>query len=353
MNPTSQPATLRAACFGMGAIGTYIGGSLANIGCEVVFVERPEAQKFEQLTNLKIRLPAEELSLQNVKVTTDIQPLFQTRHFDVVILAVKAFDTEGIINELTKLKATLPTILCLQNGVENEALIEERLGKGAVIGGTITSAVSRIGLGDVKLEKLRGVGIETGTALSEKLIEVFNRAGMNALGYPDRNDMKWSKMLTNLLVNASAAILDWTPAKILNHPLTYRIEVMQLREALAVMRYMGIRVVDLPRTPVKLLASLMSRLPITAGRYLVGAALAKGRGGKMPSLHIDLHGGRVRSEVEFLNGAVSRFGRKTGIATPVNDALNEILIDLASGKLARETYSNKPEKLFDLIKAAS
>jgi 2-dehydropantoate 2-reductase len=343
----------RVLCFGMGAIGTYIGGSLAHAGCDVVFVERSEVIKTAQLLRLKISTPSDEILVNPVKVSADIKNLLTEKKFDVAILAVKAFDTIGVVNSLEGVKTIFPPILCLQNGVENEQVIEEKLGKGSVIGGSITSAVGRNGLGNVRLEKLRGVGIETGTPLSERILEEFNLAGLNAIGYSVRVDMKWSKMLTNLLVNASAAILNWSPARILNNPITFKIEVLQLREALAVMKKLGIRVIDLPGTPVKMLVTLLDVLPLNLGRVLIGTALAKGRGKKTPSLHIDLQAGRTRSEVEFLNGAVVRYGEKADIPTPVNRVLTEILMELADGKKDKLTYANNPEMLLKSIEAAS
>jgi 2-dehydropantoate 2-reductase len=76
-------------------------------------------------------------------------------------------------------------------------------------------------------------------------------------------------------------------------------------------------------------------------------ALGSGRGGKMPSFHIDLHSGRSQSEVEYLNGAVARFGRKLGIPTPVNDYLTRTLLALTRGDLPFNAYSRKPEKLLE------
>ncbi len=141
------------------------------------------------------------------------------------------------------------------------------------------------------------------------------------------------------------AILNWSPAKILGNPVTYKIEVLQLREALAVMKKMGIKVIDFPGTPVKLLDHASGYPSIEFGRVLIGSALAKGRGAKMPSLHIDLQAGRTRSEVEFLNGAVVRFGEKVGVPTPVNRVLTEILMELTEGKQDKQIYSNHPEIL--------
>jgi 2-dehydropantoate 2-reductase len=156
--------------------------------------------------------------------------------------------------------------------------------------------------------------------------------------------MKWSKMLTNLIANPTSAILDMTAAEVLNHPGIYRLEIRMLRECLAVMRARGLDVVDLPGTPVRLLA-LAARLPAWMSRPLLARVAGSGRGGKMPSFHIDLHAGRGKSEVEFLHGAVVRAGRELHVPTPVNAFLTDTLTALANGKMALQEYSRQPEKL--------
>ena len=157
--------------------------------------------------------------------------------------------------------------------------------------------------------------------------------------------MKWSKLLTNLLANASTAILDMAPAEVFSHPGLYRLEIAQLREALAVMDAQGIKVVNLPGTPVRALAWAARSLPISLSRPLLRRAVGGGRGGKMPSLHIDLHSGRGKSEVETLNGAVVRYGERFGISTPVNRLFNETLLALSAGKLPLDAYTRQPAKL--------
>lgn len=69
----------------------------------------------------------------------------------------------------------------------------------------------------------------------------------------------------------------------------------------------------------------------------------------MPSFHIDLYSGRGRSEVDWLNGAVVRFGKKAGVATPVNKVLTETLQALTIGELPLNTYAGQPEKFLALI----
>jgi 2-dehydropantoate 2-reductase len=161
--------------------------------------------------------------------------------------------------------------------------------------------------------------------------------------------MKWSKMLTNLLANASSAILDLTPREIFSDRRLFRLEVEQLREALQVMRRLGIRVVNLPGTPVRALAFAIRFLPLGLSRPLLAKAVGSGRGAKMPSFYIDLHAGRGLSEVDSLNGAVVRFGEQVGVPTPVNHLLNETLLALSRGEVPLSAYARQPEKLLEKV----
>ncbi len=244
--------------------------------------------------------------------------------------------------------AEIPPILCLSNGVDNEVALSALLGSDKVIAGTVTSSVARRAVGDITLEKLRGVGVADGHPLSLCLWEILNGAFLNARLYPRPADMKWSKMVTNLLVNTTVAILDMPPRAVLAHPGLFRLEIAILREALAVMKAQGIRVVDTPGTPVRLLA-LAAHLPAFISRPLMVRAVGGGRGGKMPSFHLDLYAGRGKSEVEWLNGAVVRHGLKIGIPAPVNQKLTGILMALTNAEIPLTEFSGRPEKLLELM----
>ncbi len=346
----SKQKPLKVICFGMGAIGTYIGGSLAANGAKVTFIEKKELINDASLKGIHLSISGKEIDVPNITITSDVRQAISTEPMDIALLAVKSNDTTSVLDLLTGLESDFPPVLCLQNGVENEGLIARKLGEDKVIGGSITSAVGRSGLGNIKLEKLRGVGIETGHPISQTLIDWFNLSGLRAKGYESRADMKWSKMLTNLLANATSAILNWTPAQVYSHPLTWRIELMQIREAMEVMERMHIRLVDLPGTPVKPLMMLLKSLPSDLSRILIGAPLAKGRGAKMPSFHIDLYSGKTTSEVTFLNGAVSKYASKVGVQTPVNDGLCRLLEQIAAGQIAKEEFADQPEKLDQWLK---
>lgn len=349
----AKNAQLKILTFGAGAIGTYIGGSLALAGHNVVFVE--QAPVVEELHERGLRLELTLDKRRNTKgaflvdpaafvIVSSLEDALRYGPFDVALYALKSFDTAAAMEIVKPFAEKMPPILCLSNGVDNEPIIAGALGTEKVIYGTVTSAIGRRAAGDIVLEKLRGVGIATTHPLASRLVPAFNGAFLNARAYSDPDSMKWSKMLTNLLANPLSAILDMSAAEIYAHRELYKLEIEMLRECLAVMDAQHIGVVDLPGTPVRALA-FATKLPVWLSKPLLARAAGSGRGGKMPSFHIDLYSRRGKSEVDFLHGAVVRAGKRTGVPTPVNELLTETLLALTNGAIPLGEYARKPEKL--------
>ena len=344
---------LKVLSFGAGAIGTYFGGSLALTGHQVVFIERQNV--VDELKEKGLRL---DLTLDARRKTKDasrvdssafvivasLEEALRYGPFDLALFALKSFDTESALEGIKPFADKMPPILCLSNGVANEPAIAEALGADKVIYGTVTTAIGRRGVGDIVLEKLRGVGIAKGHALSEKIHIAFDKAFLNSHLFEDAASMKWSKMLTNLIANPASAILDMTAGEVFANKDLYKAEIDMLKECIAVMESQGYEVVDLPGTPVRALA-FATRLPLWLSRPLLGRAAGAGRGAKMPSFHIDLHSGRGKSEVDYLHGEVVRAGEKHNVPTPVNKVLTETLLALTNKEIPLEEFVKKPEKL--------
>ena len=336
--------------FGAGAIGTYIGVSLILHGQNVVFLEQPEAAELLKERGLRFNFQDQENRLLHPDVYASLPEVLTLGKFDVGIFAVKSFDTQSVLEGLRPYKTSLPPILCLQNGVENEPVLRQVLGKEKVIAGTVTSSILRRGIGDIVLERQRGIGVAADHPISSVIVRALLDTGLNARLYRSPLAMKWSKMLTNLLANATCAILDMSPAEVLSHADLYRVEVAQLREALAVMRALHLLPVNLPGTPVVAFTSLIRYLPEALSRPLISRFAGSGRGQKMPSFHIDLYAGRKQSEVDYLNGAVVRFGSRLHLPTPVNQWLDFTLVSLMRGELPLGEYAHQPKKfLQDLL----
>lgn len=344
---------LNMLVFGAGAVGTYIGGSLALKKHQVTFVERSEPAKRLAEQGLTLELPAGETHCDKVDVSTDLVAALMANKFDLMLIAVKSYDTDSILTALNQNAANTPPLLCMQNGVENETRIAGVLGAEKVIAGTLTSAIGRRDVGNIVVERFRGMGVSAEHELSHRLIDIFNDAGLNARLYAHAADMKWSKLLTNLISNATSAILDMTPFEIYEDPELCDLEIHQIREALDVMAALEIQVVDLPGTPVRALTFAVRNLPSALTRTLLKNAIGGGRGGKMPSFHIDLRSQRGRSEVNYLNGAVVRFGEETHVPTPVNYYLDKTLTALTEGEIPLDQYAKQPKKFIDDYRACT
>lgn len=344
---------MKILTLGAGAIGTYVGGSLALAGSQLVFLER--ADKVEELRTRGLRLDltadarrqTREVAVVNPRAVVFVSTLEDALRygpFDLVLFALKSYDTPAALETIKPFADKMPPFLCLSNGLTNESLIANVLGKDKVIPGTVTTAVGWRGAGDIVLERLRGIGIAKVSPLAEELFVAFDNALLNPRLFDDADSMKWSKLLTNLIANPTSAILNMTAAEILANRKLYKLEVDMLRECLAVMNAQGIEVVDLPGTPVRALA-FAARLPLWLSKPFLSRAAGAGRGNKMPSFHIDLHAGRPNSEVDYLHGEVVRAGVKFNVPTPVNKMLTETLLALVRKEIPMDEFAKKPEKL--------
>ena len=340
---------MKLLVYGAGAIGAYVGGSLASAGHTVTFIARPAAAEVIRMQGLRLKSKEGEKIIRAASAVTSPAKAFAAGSHDVILFALKSYSTATAIEELRAVTATPPPILCVQNGVDNETELAEAFGPERVIAGTVTTAVSRPSEGEIVVERKRGVGVAQGHPLSAQIVILFKEAGLNARLYSAAGPMKWSKLLTNLIGNATSAILDMTVAELFADQRTSAVELAMLRECLAVMRVLKYGVVDLPGVPVRALAFAAGRLPNFLAQPALRRGVAAGRGNKMPSFHIDLHSGRGRTEVRWLNGAVARRGAECGVPTPVNQALTNTLEALSEGKLNKEAFRRRPDALLRLI----
>ncbi len=337
---------------GAGAIGTYLGVNLAHAGQEVTFLARPATAAHLQAHGLS--LTTADGAVRRIaapQVAASPAEALENSRYDAALLALKTYHTPAFLESIAPWRERFSPVVCLQNGVEAEAVLTAFFGEGRVLAGTVTTAVARHAPGQATVERARGVGLAANHPLAEPLAAALQAAGVATRLYPNSAAMKWSKLLTNLLGNATSAILAMPPAEIFAHPDLAPLEIAQLREALAVMAALRLPVVDLPGVSVRQLAWAVRYLPGFLLRPVLQKAVGRGRGGKMPSFYLDLHGGRGQTEVDALNGAVVRYGERLGIPTPVNRTLTETLQALTQGELPLEAFHHNPEALLRRVAA--
>lgn len=327
---------MRFLILGAGAVGTWIGANLVMARQAVTFVGRPAFAQAACVQGIRVALPGGETwRLRDVDVATSLAEAFQRSPltYDVVLLCMKAYALDPTIDELRGVEAKLPNALFItfQNGVGSEAKLAAAFGARRTLAATLTSPISLEEPAAVRLERLGG-GIGLAALLSDQpwqpVAQALSRAPLLGLRvYADWRAMKWSKLLLNLMGNATSALLGVPVAEIYGDRQLFAMEMRMLREALAVMAAHAppITAVNLPGHPARLLALALKLLPDSALQALLSRRVAKGRGGKYPSLYYDVVNRTGRSEVSVLNGAVVEAGRRLGIPTPVNDALTEMM----------------------------
>lgn len=330
---------------GGGAIGLQVAGRLALGGVESALLARPGGARALAAAPLRITFPD---GPREVRVAAAAEPGALPpgcRRPDLAVLCVKGYDTPGAIATLQGLGPRL--VLTLQNGIGNEERLAEAFGAHRVIAGAITTSVEAPAPAEVVITKAGGVGLaalDPATDLGP-WDEAFAAAGFPVRRYGDYRAMKWSKALLNMLGNAQAAILDMGVPQIYADPRLVGVDMRAAREALAVMRRMGARPVNLPGYPAAAVATLARAVPDPLLRPLMRRLVGGGRGGKDPSLLRDLRAGRDRSEGEQLYGAVAAEAARRGVPAPVNATLWRILGGIVRGEIAWDEYRGKPERL--------
>src|SRR3989304_2855064 len=165
---------MRFLVFGAGAIGTYVGGSLALQDHPVVCLERPGAGVELRQRGLGLKLDGQERRIENPHVAIPLEEAFAGGPFDAAVFALKSYDTQAALQTLAFYKESLPPMLCLQNGVENEPLLAETLGSDKVIAGAVTSSIG--GRGKSEVESLNGAVVRFGErfGISTPVNRLFN-----------------------------------------------------------------------------------------------------------------------------------------------------------------------------------
>ena len=341
-NATEGPAPPRVLVVGAGAVGSFLAGTLAQGGLEVTLVDR--------------RAPAVASARIDVVGPGSRRfsaPVTRIGSFDgvaaapgLIVFAVKMFDLPAAIAQCSGWPEAIG--LTIQNGVGAEETVRALRPMAGLVAGSVTAPIECGPGGEVCWRNRGGIGLAAvhgpvDRAIDE-LIAAFGVAGLPARRLADARAMKWSKLLANLVGNATSALLDRDPPEVYADPALFAIERRQLLEALAVMRALRIDVVALPGADVRLLA-FAARLPAPLSRAILRRVVGRARGGKMPSLRRHLREGAGLSEVGWLNGAVAREGARHGVPAPVNRRLAELVDEAVADCDLRERLAGHPDRV--------
>lgn len=303
----------RFVIYGAGAIGGTIGGRLFEGGRDVVLIARGRHGEVCRDEGLVLRTADGEVRLRvpTVLHPEELGPLEPER--DVVVLAMKTQDTPEALDALAGVAPSSTPIVCAQNGVENERLALRRFAN--VHGMCVMLPATHLEPGIVEVSGTPIAGIldvgryPTGLdATTEAVAAALDGNGFSSNAVPDVMRRKYAKLLMNL-GNALDAACGGASRR---SPLL----AMARDEARACFAAAGIDVAS-EEEDRRRRGDLVQVKPIGG----------KPRGGG--STWQSLARGATRTEVDALNGEIVLLGRLHGVATPVNELLQEVASHLA------------------------
>lgn len=230
---------------------------------------------------------------------------------DLVLVTVKAYDSDTVASLLDKsLKRNVP-VLSLQNGLGNVEKLTQRLGAESTIAGTTTEgamtteagAVTHTGLGTTWLGEISG-------KLTDRCLiiqEAFRKAGFNTIISNNIKGVLWAKAIVNSSINSITAITRVRNGDVLKISELREVASKVVEEGVAVARANGI----LPKPSP---GSLLPKTLVLTSR-------------NKSSMLQDIQAGR-KTEIRQLNGSISSQGRLVGVSTPFNDLLTKLVLAL-------------------------
>ncbi|MFD2627264.1 ketopantoate reductase family protein [Oceanobacillus kapialis] len=117
---------------GAGALGGYFGARLQEIGANVTFLVRERRAVELDEHGLKIYSKHGDYSIEQPNVATDPKSI---PHADLVLVGVKGYHLEGVLQPLKVLVANGAYVLPILNGIEHIEVLQRHLGRKAVLGG--------------------------------------------------------------------------------------------------------------------------------------------------------------------------------------------------------------------------
>ncbi len=312
MNPnTSSTPWPRIAVVGAGAVGCYFGGKLVRAGCPVTFVGRPGPQS-SVLALSREGLYFDGVEFQEklrVEASTDVSSVSAA---DVVLICVKTIDTASVAASLAPHLRPEAIIVSLQNGVENASVIRQALRDAGrsplpvVLPSVVYVAAAMIAPGHLKHSGRGDLVIGPGRDASlvpviERIAQLFTRANVPCRISDNIDAELWTKLIWNCAGNAVSALGRATYALAGSLESVRQVMAAAAGEVGAVAQASGISL------PVSDLMAL-------------GLKLAASLGPATSSTAQDIERGRP-TEIDSLNGFITRRGAELGIPTPVNQTL--------------------------------
>ena len=296
---------MRICIVGCGAVGSLFAAHLAKAGEAEVWAYDVWKDHTDAIRRNGLKLSGAAEFTAKVNATSDPKELPRC---DYGIVATKAIHTRHAIEQTAHAFGDTSAVCSVQNGVGNEEILAEHV--KYVIRGTTFPAGHPIAPGhigyDIKGDTWIGPFEPTQTTMNkvEELAGLMSRAGMNTIALPDARGAQWTKLIFNASTNPVGALTQLHHGAATRFPATGKLFEDLIAEGEAVAKAMSIELHGDPRHMVQKGAN-------APGKHR--ASMLQDVLAKRPT------------EVDFMNGAIVRWGDQLGVPTPLNRAMWELV----------------------------
>jgi 2-dehydropantoate 2-reductase len=291
---------------GCGAVGSLFAANLAQLDDVEVWAFDLDREHVAAINEHGLRLSGAGEVVGKLRATTDAAELPPS---DFGIVATKCMHTAPAI-EATAAAFANGSVCSVQNGVGNEEVLAQHVER--VIRGTTFPAGRVVEPGhvqwDVKGDTTIGPFEPRPAPMADidQLADACTRGGMPTQAVADARGPQWRKLIFNAATNPIGALTGLTHGRVVEDAGLRRLVSQLVDEGKAVAAAQGI---ELDADPEELIDH--AARPDVA--YDHKASMLQDVEARRPT------------EIDYLNGGISRFGREQSVPTPMNDAVTALI----------------------------
>ena len=297
---------MRIMFVGVGALGSYFGGALAEVGHDVTLLIRNKAHR-DAIRADGLILHRDGVEARIDPVVVDTETAGDAGIADIVIVFTKTGATKAALQAATPVIGPDTRLVTVQNGLGNAEALAAFVPMDQVIYGTTMAPGDMVAPGVVSthgshVTQFRAAGENPVTArMADDLAAMLSAAGIDTRVNPDVDRVIWAKVAFNCAMNSLCALLDTSPGPLLDSGEMKALVTATIMEGCDVAAAVG---VEVDRDGVRRTLDMVHR----EHREHV------------PSMLVDFRN-RQPTEIASLNGAVVALGARHGVPTPRNETL--------------------------------
>ncbi|MBQ8404795.1 MAG: ketopantoate reductase family protein [Clostridia bacterium] len=333
----------RYAIYGAGSLGTVLGAYITKNGGKIELINRNRAH-VEALRKNGAKITG---TVEMCVPVTAYTPEEMSGKYDVILLMTKQLFNKEVVTMLKGYLSENGVIVTLQNGLP-EPGIAEIVGEAHTMGCvvewgatlsapgvcTLTSAPDSLSF---HMGKMKGIS-------DAQFTEVKNLLELMCPVHEEKNLLgaRWSKLLINATYSGLGTVVGGTFGSVSEEKHARKVAVRCMKECIDVGHATGAEFAPVQGKNIVKLFYYKNALKRAFATFLIPIAMKKHRDIE-PSMLQDLKKGKA-CEVGAINGIVCEFGKKYGVATPINDRIVEVIKKIEAGELKAEQGNIK---LFD------